>query len=116
MLDIIIACFIGWLIGSFIVRRLSANSYEDDDDEGDELVTDLPPGSTVNMVIHMEEVKGWWYGWFIGENGSETFISQGETYDAALNNCKQRVTEKNPSLNVKFTFEMFKNANATVQN
>ena len=111
MIETLVWCLIGWMIGSFLVRNVMRSDERPDRIPADQ----LPPGTPLRMTIHMEEIKGWWYGWFHNDNGTEVFISQGETYDVALNNCKSRVNEKNPDVKVDITFEM-KNASPTVQN
>lgn len=113
MLETIFWCLIGWMIGSFLIRSL-LDRDRDVNDHTPITLNKLPRNAIVIMPIHMEQIEGWWYGWFINENGTETFVSQGKTYDEALNNCKKRVQERNPDLRVQYKFEM-KNANTTVQ-
>lgn len=109
MVETLVWCFIGWLLGSFVLRVITR--VNEDDDTTEQSTPDRP----LSMTIQMEQFKGYWYGWFNNDDGSEVFISQGSTYDEAINNCKLRVMEKNPDLPLKFNFEM-KNANTAVQN
>lgn len=112
MLETLVLCLIGWMIGSFIVRGMIPHDQDRDEKT---YIGHFPPGTRMAMTIHMEEMNGWWYGWFYNDDGTEVFVAQGTTYENALNNCKSRVLEKNSELNVSFIFEM-KNANTTVQN
>lgn len=101
-----------WMVGSFVLRSLFGGLQQNTPTRIH--IDQLPTNAVVDITIHMEQIKGWWYGWFCNEDGTETFVSQGTTYDDALNNCKQRVQERNPQLKVRYNFEM-KNANTTIQ-
>lgn len=111
MFETLIWIMVGWAIGSFLLSMTSRRSVDESVDD----IRDIPPNSIVEMTIQMEEFKGWWYGWFCSDSGSETFIGQGTTYDDALNNCRKIMQERYPDLKLKYNFEM-KNANTTVQN
>lgn len=114
MLDAIITGLITWVIASFVIRVFLLATQR----SGEESSTNLSMPSAkkhVRIKIHMEEINGWWYGWFQNSDGSEAFVSQGTSYDAALNNCTSTINERNPDLSVNIIFEM-KNAISPVQN
>ena len=111
MLETLLWVIVGWAMGSFLLSLTARETSLSADTED---VDDLPPNAVVVMDIQLEEVKGWWYGWFHNSDGSETFIGQGTTYDEAINNCRERIREQHPDLKLKYNFEM-KNANTTVQ-
>jgi hypothetical protein len=107
--------FVGWTVGSFLLRLLMSTAEHEQRMPIIITPDNIPPDAIVVMTVHMEQIGEWWYGWFQNEDGTETFVSQGRSYDDALNNCKQRVQERNPGLRVKYIFEM-KNASTAVQN
>lgn len=115
MIDVVIAVLL-WLLGSALMRALEARSSEEPPEDHAEInMRDVPDGVILVVKIYMEQVGEWWYGWFHNEDGSEVFIGQGDTYDTALNNCRERIFERAPRDKVKFIFEM-KHANSTIQN
>jgi hypothetical protein len=45
------------------------------------------------IKVKMEEMNGWWYGFYETKNGGELFVAQGTTYEEAVENCRVRLQE-----------------------
>ena len=53
----------------------------------------------------MEQIKGWWYG-FYNSKGGDIFVAQGATFEEAVDNCKERLTSdasKDSQIKLAFT-------------
>ena len=57
------------------------------------------------VVIRMEQIKGWWYG-FYSSKGGDIFVAQGTTFEEAVDNCKERLKDdalKDNKIQLTFT-------------
>lgn len=104
-----IETFIYIVVGVFILRAVLSLFVvyrdDDEDDEPEDLDRQLQKQGTALIQIKLEEINGWWYGFYHPKEGSEVFVAQGESYDEAVENCKVRLQDNNVLRNLKIEFK-----------
>ncbi len=93
MIETIIYIFLGW----FIIRTVlgviaAAQEGVSQEDEKEQIEDHLKKNKPLVVVkIKMEQINGWWYGFYPTKEGGELFVAQGTTFEEAVENCKQRL-------------------------
>lgn len=70
----------------------------------------------VLLQLEVECIKGMWYGWVLNEEEGPVFAGQGESYEEAVSNCRERIQEKNPEYKIVFKFVMKYDEQPALQN
>lgn len=66
---------------------------------------DLPVKQMAHVRVRMEEFNNCWYGYYHPKNGGEIFVAQGNTFDEAVENCRERLNSKDAPYQFKLHFE-----------
>ena len=76
-----------------------------DDEQPKDIRQHIAQNKPPVVVIRMEQIKGWWYG-FYASSGGDIFVAQGTTFDEAVDNCKERLQSdalKDSQIKLAFT-------------
>lgn len=103
MLELLIYGVIIWIIMKIVLSGMIESSLNEEppQDIKQYIAQDKPPVA----VIRMEQIKGWWYG-FYNSKGGDIFVAQGATFEEAVDNCKERLTSdasKDSQIKLAFT-------------
>jgi hypothetical protein len=88
MFELLIYGVIIWVIMKIVLSGMIDSSLDEapPHDIKEHIAQDKPPV----VVIRMEQIKGWWYG-FYASKGGDIFVAQGTTFEEAVDNCKDRL-------------------------
>lgn len=88
MLELLFYAVIVWVVMKIILSGMVESSLDDEQpkDIRQHIAQNKPPV----VVIRMEQIKGWWYGFYASSDG-DIFVAQGTTFDEAVDNCKERL-------------------------
>jgi hypothetical protein len=97
MIEYIVYITIAFTIIHFVVSVLTAVS-EDDNEE-------LPTQRMADVIVKMEQHNNCWYGYYHQKNGGEVFVAQGNTFDEAVANCRERLNSKDSPYKFNLHFD-----------
>ncbi len=107
MIETIIYIFLGWFIMRTVLGVIAA--AQEDANQGDEKeqIEDhlRKKKSLVVVKVKMEQINGWWYGFYPTKEGGELFVAQGTTFEEAVENCKQRLQSEVLDKKTKLIFD-----------
>jgi len=88
MLELLFYAVIVWVVMKIVLSGMIESSLDEEQpkDIRQHIAQNKPPV----VVIRMEQIKGWWYG-FYASSGGDIFVAQGTTFDEAVDNCKERL-------------------------
>lgn len=103
MLELLFYGIIIWVIMKIVLSGMIESSLngEAPQDIKQHIAQDKPPV----VVIRMEQIKGWWYGFYSSKSG-DIFVAQGTTFEEAVDNCKERLKDdalKDNKIQLAFT-------------
>jgi hypothetical protein len=103
MLELLFYAVIVWVVMKIVLSGMIESSLDDEQpkDIRQHIAQNKPPV----VVIRMEQIKGWWYG-FYASSGGDIFVAQGTTFDEAVDNCKERLQSdalKDSQIKLAFT-------------
>lgn len=110
MIETIIYILIFWIVIRAVANAF-ASAYTSDKEEDIEI--HLERKKVVIVSLKMENINEWWYGFYTPKGSTgEVFVAQGTTYEEAVKNCKERLS--NDKYEFKLEFE--KNETKYIQN
>lgn len=88
MLELLFYAVIVWVVLKIILSGMAESSLDEEQpkDIRQHIAQNKPP----IVVVRMEQIKGWWYG-FYASGGGDIFVAQGTTFEEAVENCKERL-------------------------
>ena len=105
MLEFIFYVVIVWLILKIIVNGMIGSSLDEPESQPRDISQYIAQNKPSAVVIKIEQIKGWWYGFYHSDSG-DIFVAQGTTFDEAVANCKERLRSdilKNYKIELAFT-------------
>jgi hypothetical protein len=87
------------ILGMFVIVQ------DNDDEEIKDIKQHLARQRIALVQIKMEQINGWWYGFYHSADGSEMFVAQGNTYDEAVANCRERLKDSSLIKDLKVEFK-----------
>ena len=102
MLETIIYIVIFWIVARTLIE-LVGFVHSIDPVEKEQDIKDHLRQRNINVItVRMEEIKGWWYGFYHTKGKGEIFIAQGTTFDEAVKNCHDRLQDDKFTLKLEF--------------
>lgn len=103
LIEAFIYSFIIYLAVRFVLNFVTI-VQDPDDEEIRDIKEHLARTRVALVQIKMEQINGWWYGFYHSPDGGEMFVAQGNTYDEAVANCRERLKDSSVLKNLKVEF------------
>ena len=102
MIETIIYILIFWIVLR-AVANIFANANAPVEEEEEDIYKHLERKKVVDVKLKMENINGWWYGFYTPPSGNgEIFVAQGTTHEEAVANCKERLSTAKHTFKLEF--------------
>jgi hypothetical protein len=103
MLETIIYIVIFWIIARTLIELVGFVQSIDPVEQEQDIKDHLRQRNISIVTVRVEQINGWWYGFYHTKAKGEVFIAQGTTFDEAVQNCHDRLQDD--KFNLKLEFE-----------